>query len=347
MLLLENKLSTAIKHLLKTETRLQIAVAFIGDGANQLIGPQAKDVQIICNLTMEGTNPNEVRKLIGKFGKDCVKQIDNLHAKLYIGTKYAIVGSANMSASGLGTQPTALREAGYRFKLDQPSGKRGASWFNALWEEACNITDKDLKNAEDKWNHRDRTRNGDWKANSGNICDYDFDRPDFPLLDWIGSSEWDVADSPLVKNSSLGGWDTLHEAADNGVDIECDNDIPHLIKDRWILKFYRRRNARLFWLQLSGTILANVIEYKDKGDDNLRSVAVSKYGSVSGPFKIDKKFADEFRKLLFGSGKYSELINDNFEGCWFDPRIELMRQFWKELQSILCKEMQRAVFTEE
>ncbi|MBV5346794.1 phospholipase D family protein, partial [bacterium] len=183
MLLLENKLSKAIKDLLLTETKLRIAVAFIGDGACNLINQRADDVKIVCNLSMGGTNPNEIKEFIRRFGKKNVKHIDNLHAKLYIGTEYAIVGSANMSSNGLGTQPTALREAGYKFKVDQPSGKRSADWFDELWADACGITTKDLKNAEDKWNRRDRNRNGEVKTGSRDICDYDFDCKNFPLLD--------------------------------------------------------------------------------------------------------------------------------------------------------------------
>lgn len=334
MLLLENKLSAAIKNLLQSETRLHISVAFIGNGASQLIGQQAKQVKIICNLTMGGTNPKEVANLIGRFGNDNVKQIDNLHAKLYIGTEYAIVGSANMSTNGLGIQPTALREAGYKFKIDHQNEKDTADWFDTLWNEAKGITEKNLKDAEDKWNSRDRARNGDWKANSGSICDYDFDRPDFPLLDWIGTNDSEILNDQPIDKSSLGGWDTLAEANDNGVDIQCKDDLSHLRADRWILNFYPGNKKDPYWLQLSGNILNG-------------SVAVSKRGSTSGPFKIDKDFVNEFRTLLFGSKKYSDLVNENFKDCWFHPRIPMMQEFWKELQSILCKRKPREIFTEE
>jgi len=345
MLLLENKLSKAIKDLLLTETKLRIAVAFIGDGACNLINQRADDVKIVCNLSMGGTNPNEIKEFIRRFGKKNVKHIDNLHAKLYIGTEYAIVGSANMSSNGLGTQPTALREAGYKFKVDQPSGKRSADWFDELWADACGITTKDLKNAEDKWNRRDRNRNGEVKTGSRDICDYDFDCKNFPLLDWIGDSGGKVVDNHSTKSSSLGGWPNLNDAAANGTDVVCDDDIPHLCGDRWILKFQLRKNTQPVWSQLSGTILINIWKYDE--DDDLTSVAVSKFEANSVPFKIDKKFVEEFRSLLFGSGKYKDLTNVNYECCWFSPRIELMRSFWKELQSRLCQQKKLAIFREE
>lgn len=341
MLLLENNLSSEIKKLLGSETKLRIAVAFIGNGASQLIGPQAKDVKIICNLTMGGTNPNEIKTLINRFGRKSVRQIDNLHAKLYIGTEYAIVGSANMSTNGLGNQPSALREAGYKFKLDQSSGNCGTDWFDTLWGKASNITNRHLKDAVEKWEYRNRARNGDWKSVSGDICDYDFDRDDFPLLEWIGDSDWEVVGN---NKSSLGDWGTLEDAIDKGVEIDCDDDIDHLQADRWILKFHRRSNASPIWIQLSRTILANSFKYD--GDDETMSVALSKRGFVSGPFTIDEEFVDKFRDLLFHSVKYKALIDNNYKGCWFHPRIKLMRKFWKELQSRLCKEKNRAVTSE-
>jgi len=343
MLLLENDLTKAIKDLLLTETKLRIAVAFIGDGATQLINPNANDVQIICNLTMGGTNPKEVRKLIKKYGKNNVRQVDNLHAKLYIGAEYAIVGSANMSANGLGTQPNALREAGYQFKLGQPSGKRSIDWFDVQWKEAHLITNDDLKNAEDKWKRRDPVRNGE--PDSKDICDYDFDRAGFPLLEWIESRNYDLVGNTEIDDSLFGGWDAIGDAATNGVGIECTTDINHLHKDRWILRFIRRRNAELSWIQLSGSILKNV--YILEGNNKPTSVAVIKNGFNSGPFKIDVNFVDEFRNLLFVSDKYPDLIDNNYEGCWYHPRIERMRDFWKELQLILCKKNKPVVFREE
>lgn len=335
-LLLEDKLSTAIRSLLSQDTRLRIAVAFIGDGASKSINKKARDVKIICNLTMNGTNPAEVKNMIERFGAENVKQIDNLHAKLYIGSDYAIVGSANMSANGLGTQPTGLREAGYKFKLDQPSGQRSLDWFDdVLWEGAREISDQDLIEAAENWRHRDRLRNGDLKSDFRNICNYDFDDKYFPLLDWIGNADYDVLDDQSIDGQYLGGWDSFNDAVDNGLDIECNEDFSHLTSDRWILTFYPRRNTKPFWTQLSGIVLVNSFIYKCQS--NPSSVVVVKKGATKGPFDIDDIFVENFRDLLFGSEKYSNLRQLDYDGCWFHPRVDQMRDFWKELQSKICQ----------
>ncbi len=335
MLLFEDDLSLAIRGLLGTEKKLRIAVAFIGDGASQLIGSQAVSVKIICNLNMGGTNPYEVQNLIDRFGQDSVRHIDNFHAKLYCGEQYAIVGSANMSNNGLGNQPYALREAGYKFNLGLSDSDVGLNWFDLQWGQANSVSSADLAKAKAQWNKRDRVRNGSWQTVSRSIFDYDFDSEDFPLLAWWGGADWSVAEGYSVDASILGDWEDLQEAIGEGVDIECRHDLQHLSKDRWVLSFYNRKNAKPSWIQLSGTVLTNCFRYEHEDEKKLLSTMLINLGAISGPFDIDKKFIEAFRKLLFQSGKYSDLTTYDYEGCWFEPRIELMRAFWKELQSIL------------
>lgn len=330
----ENLLSDSIKKLLMTEPTLRIATAFIGTGASQLIGHKSTDVKIVCNLTMGGTNPHEVATLIQRFGKNNIRQINNLHAKLYIGSEYAIVGSANLSNNGLGFQPTALREAGYMFPLDLSSQHDSLDWFDQLWGEAREITSKDLKDAEEKWKRRDKNRDGDWNFNSRDICHYDFDRDDFPLLDWFGNTTWEVVDNAAVNPTLLSGWSSLEDAVSDSVDITCEHDMEHLQKDRWVLRYYVRTNAKLQWSQLSGIVLPNIYQYE--GETETMSVALIRPETHTGPFDMNKATEAALRGLLF-SDKYAELRTDDFEGCWFEPRVELMRQFWKELQIIACR----------
>lgn len=336
MLLVENSLTQEIKNLLNNSTELRIAVAFIGDGAEALIGTQVSEAQIICNLSMGGTNPYEVQKLINRFGMNNVKHIDNLHAKLYIGDEYAIVGSANMSSNGLGVQPFALKEAGYKFQLNSESIEE-VDWFSSLWSSSKEISEDDLDTAKQNWERRNKVREGE-ELNSRNICDYNFDRDDFPLLAWYKSASGKVTENTSSNEVAYGGWSTLQEAAEHSIDIEGNNDIPLLMENRWIISFQKRKNATLEWEQLTGTYFFNSWIYDDDEESNLISFATTKNGANSGPFKIDKEFSKEFRELLFNTKKYFELINDDFEGDYFYSRIDLMREFWKELQSILCKQ---------
>ena len=340
MLLFENHLSHEINSLLMNENRLRIAVAFIGDGASQRINPNAKDVQIICNLTMNGTNPAEVQNLIHRFGSGSIKQIDNLHAKLYIGSEYAIVGSANLSANGLGTQPTALREAGYKFKLDQPSGRRSLDWFNdALWGDAREITAQDLQDAAERWKRRDFDRNGSWQGSLRSICDYDFDREDFPLIDWWCSAEWSISEK-LAQGRTKDQCEKIKKEVDNSINIGSYIDQSLLEKGRYVFYFQNLKTSGLAsqrannWciLRSKGIILRQAYHCDDEPGEEI-DVMLS--DQVSGLFGLNKqKNYEKFRDLI-NSGKYKKL-REYDPKSWFHPRIELMREFWKELQSQLC-----------
>ncbi|MCF8169267.1 MAG: phospholipase D family protein [Rhodoferax sp.] len=301
MLLLEDNLSAAVKNLLSTETELRIANSFIGSGLGRLIGANAgSNVKIIFNLTMGGTNPKEVSHLIQRFGKANVKQIDNLHAKLYIGKEYAIVGSANMSTNGLGTQPIALREAGYKFTLDEPSEKRSADWFDELWRIAYDITDQNLKDAEDMWKRRDPVREGDPKVDLGDICNYDFDLDDFPLITWFTNSEW-VFSKKLRKGKTEQECEEIEEEVCNSVDIECEDDINHLDKGRYIFSFAIQGDkasgeSECYTFRSRGIVVREAYHRKNNSANEVDVMLCDKMSPLFG--LNQQSLYDEFRDLI-------------------------------------------------
>lgn len=341
MFLFENELSDAIKNILKKESDLYIAVAFIGDEASQWINPNAKNIKIICNLTMGGTNPAEVKEIMNKFGIGNIKQIDNLHAKLYIGSEHVIVGSANMSNNGLGTQPNALREAGYKFKRDQPSGQRSLDWFYKLWESAHPITHQDLKDAAEKWSQRDRVRNGNWKSHFKDICKYNFERNDFPLITWYKNYDNSISEK-LKEGRSEKEVRELEEKIYHSIDIECQSDLQHLTRGRCIL-MYQQTKAGLVAKKSSGLTVYKshsiIVEQAYHLDDEPNiDIDVMLCDEVDPIFGLNQQpIYEKFRNLI-NQDKYRLLRDyENGENCWFHPRIELMRQFWKELQGQICQ----------
>jgi hypothetical protein len=68
-----------------------------GLGIEGVLGPiTGRNIRIICNLDMGGTNPQVIEILIN--GGAVIRQHERLHAKIYIGKYEAILTSANASS---------------------------------------------------------------------------------------------------------------------------------------------------------------------------------------------------------------------------------------------------------
>lgn len=132
--------------------RLRCAVAFWGNGAENLVGPfERRNIKIICNLNHIGTNPFVIKQ----FPRARVRRNDALHAKVYIGNAHTVVTSANASASGLGfdgMNPNCWIEAGIRFRTT----KEVLRWFDRLWSGSYKIADEDIETAIVAWRERPR-----------------------------------------------------------------------------------------------------------------------------------------------------------------------------------------------
>ena len=148
------ELIKSLKTAMSPDAEICLAVAFWGAGAADLLGlTQGRKARVVCNLSMGGTNPSEIRKLL-KRGVN-VLQHSTLHAKIgIVGTGLSFVGSSNMSANGLGIEAAELtgwEEANVLFDhVDQELRMR----FETLWEQAQRITKADLLAAEERWRAR-------------------------------------------------------------------------------------------------------------------------------------------------------------------------------------------------
>ena len=148
------ELIKSLKAAMSLDAEICLAVAFWGAGAADRLGlAQDREARVICNLSMGGTNPSEIRKLL-KRGIN-VLQHSTLHAKIgIVGTGLSFVGSSNMSANGLGVEAAELtgwEEANVLFDhVDQDVRKR----FDTLWTQAEPITKDNLKAAEERWRAR-------------------------------------------------------------------------------------------------------------------------------------------------------------------------------------------------
>lgn len=177
------------------EGSLDMAIAFWGAGADRLISASPKtDIRIICNLASGGTNPAVIASLLEMSAASAsrvkVCQCDNLHAKVVIGSDRAFIGSANLSANGLGLEG---RESAFWLEAaihttNEAEVAGACLWFNELWgsRSVRTISVQDLEHAKVAWEKSRATRPNLIKNRGFNILDYSqddlADRPAYLLI---------------------------------------------------------------------------------------------------------------------------------------------------------------------
>jgi hypothetical protein len=150
-------------HQIVTESRRPlVAVAFWGAGIIEHLGLSMKvlssntkngfdELRIILNLAAGSTNASVVQELLELKSQGVnltLKQLDSLHAKVWIGDKRALIGSANASAYGLqfnDAGKNCWNEAAVVVD-DTELIEKMRHWFGLLWSGECkDITEEDLK----------------------------------------------------------------------------------------------------------------------------------------------------------------------------------------------------------
>lgn len=148
-----NKVRSAVQTVIAGDD-VRCAVAFWGDGAlKALFGTKARasKARIICDLSMGGTNPKEL-KLLGAPRNARLKHLKGLHAKLYLSSVGMVVTSANASNQGMGfVVPATLTECGTLHGPDSAAFRKAAKWFETIWREADEVDPKSLAAARAAW----------------------------------------------------------------------------------------------------------------------------------------------------------------------------------------------------
>lgn len=140
-----------LERLISDASKIDIAVAFWGTGAENLLIGSGKKIRILCNLTSGGTNPEVIRAL--QEAGVHVRHSPSLHAKVVLGDSHAILGSANMSSNGLsleGNELAGWQEAGYVVTSAQDL-ENARSWFSDRWRDGELVSEPLLKKARAAW----------------------------------------------------------------------------------------------------------------------------------------------------------------------------------------------------
>lgn len=123
-----HELATAILDLFREPGRLRCAVAFWGPELAAIA--RKRKVEVVLDISMGGTSRNAL-KALGLRRKSLpqadgrVTLLNGLHSKIFVGTRYAVIGSANASRRALGREGLgpSLQEAGVVFdRAQDPDG---------------------------------------------------------------------------------------------------------------------------------------------------------------------------------------------------------------------------------
>jgi hypothetical protein len=152
----DRKLGPAITNLMQG-SKSRCAVAFWGNGASSALFPNPPaDARIICDISMGGTNPKELRAL-GAPDNLKIKHLRGLHAKVYLSDNGLITSSANASNNGIGFLAIAsLVEAGTFHEPGSKAFGSASRWFERIWNCAGVVDEQALDRAQKTWDRRPR-----------------------------------------------------------------------------------------------------------------------------------------------------------------------------------------------
>lgn len=291
---------------------VKCAVAFWGAGAEKYFefADPEKKVQIICNLSMGGTNPRVIRSLLKNHS---ITQSDDLHAKVYVSDLGAVIGSANMSINGLGVESLSdskWEEAAF-FTQDAAILSEITSWFVKL--ESREITEVNLDDAQKKFD--DRKSKSNKKA---------VDELYFPIISWYDSSDpvkIDPKNSPALRGSNL----TSEQCFDMGMNY-CPKDSIFLCTDKKRVVLFdindgSEEDIRYF---RALNLDSNLSDDEDAPD--------FVYDGISRKLVSVQKNEQRLLKNLLFSEKYKKLRGVQNEPTYLEDLVPTMSAVWREFR---------------
>jgi hypothetical protein len=157
-LLREHEVGPRFRKIKKDASEVVVAVPFWGKGAIKMLGlDNGKKARIICNLSSMACNPYVIEALMKQKAVN-VRSHPRLHAKIYVGPNFGIVGSSNASTNGLTEEGDAAKgwiEANI-LSNDPHLVAKALNLFEGLWtsEEAGPIRAAALKRAKTAYDNR-------------------------------------------------------------------------------------------------------------------------------------------------------------------------------------------------
>lgn len=137
--------------------KVRFAVAFWGKGIIDELSIDPSNTEIVCNLSMGGTNPDVIIELLDQGA--VVRHSNQLHSKLYLTDSIAVIGSSNASANGLsmeGKECSGWLETNIVFSAEKfrELYEDAETHFESIWTAATPLDELDdpaLVKASEAW----------------------------------------------------------------------------------------------------------------------------------------------------------------------------------------------------
>ena len=143
-----------IRAAVKRHSTGKFAVAFWGDGAAEQLGidRSPKTMEVVCNLRLGGTNPDEIARM-GAMGV-ILRHSNTLHSKVYLFPDCVIIGSSNASSNGLSFQEgeTGAWQEANVLSSDPKLLEQVKNWWSNL--SAAPVDDDAIEEARAAWSKR-------------------------------------------------------------------------------------------------------------------------------------------------------------------------------------------------
>lgn len=303
-------------------TNVRCAVAFWGRGSAALIRQTSGGrPKIICNLSMGGTNPAEIRTL--RLSAD-IRQSDTLHAKVYLSDVGAVVGSANASANGLGlegSEQVGWQEAGVALQNIAPV----VAWFEEQWALSRAVDEADLSEAEEAWKKRRSA-----KPRLPSFADFDPNADPMPLISWWAPANVQVRqDAPEVAEltdamvTRLSSAVTVRGTCDRRL-VRQGTNMLFLGEGRLGPKRGIKTRSRMYWLKIEAVIFDALLL-----DGHIYDAALWTTDQV--PFTVDDRFQSLARELAVQPPYWDSFFAGDDDEDWYSRHADDMRRFWVEM----------------
>ncbi|MGO8738758.1 hypothetical protein [Rhodoblastus sp.] len=298
MILHGTKYLECVKEGLSKSAKNRLAVAFWGEGAIRSLGiERPENHEILCNLTMGGTNPEEIKLLIDQGFS--VRHSPRLHAKVYRFDDAAVVGSANASANGLGFEGCEMSgwsEVGV-LVTDPEQLREIDRWWEREFAAARPVGRDDLRTAA--------KRHGRARQNRPPVLP---EKKFRNLLEALATAGQDFRDRPIYlvcNNTELSRQGRAQQKAvkqDFGEEFDVYENWDTMPIDAYLIEFWDKGKGKFSFLGFYSTDKKFGVK-RSNGNDYQRVMKVKR-------ISMDTGFDTIFRNNLGPMGKWGKILAD-------------------------------------